>query len=159
MRRDALHALGEIGNPSAHPAVAAMLTTAGTEKDAVVRKAAVEALSHLVEPEDRESAAELYPLLRDKDSETRLDAAFVLATIGGRVAVKALPVLCAALKDGDPRVQELAAAKIGDIGREAAPAVEDLGRALVEANEPKVRCNAAVSLGASARLPKRLCRT
>jgi HEAT repeat protein len=84
--------------------------------------------------------------LNDKDSETRLDAAFVLATIGGPVAVEALPVLRAALKDGDSHIQELAAAKIGDIGKDAAPAVEDLGRALVEAKEPEVRRNAALSL-------------
>ncbi len=149
VRRDALHALGEIGNPTAHPAVATMLKTAGAESNGVVRKAAVEALSKpdFVGPEDRGSAPGLYPLLKDKDSETRYDAAFVLATIGGSVAVAALPVLRAGLKDADPRIQELAAAKIGDIGKDAAPAVEDLGRALVEAKEPKVRCNAAVSLG------------
>jgi HEAT repeat protein len=147
VRRDALHALGEIGNPTAHPAVASMLRTAGSAGAGVVRKAAVEALSHLVGPEDGKSAPELYPLLNDKDSETRLDAAFVLATIGGPVAVEALPVLRDALKDGDSHIQELAAAKIGDIGKDAAPAVEDLGRALVEAKEPKVRINAAISLG------------
>jgi HEAT repeat protein len=124
-----------------------MLKTAGTEKAGVVRKAAVEALSHLVGPEDRKSGQELYPLLTDKDSETRYDAAFVLGTIGGPVAVEALPVLRAGLKDADPRIQELAAAKIGDIGEDAAPAVEDLGRALVEAKEPGVRMNAAISLG------------
>ena len=45
VRRDAMHALGEIGNPTAHPAVATMLKTAGVEKAGVVRKAAVEALS------------------------------------------------------------------------------------------------------------------
>jgi HEAT repeat protein len=154
VRRDALHALGEIGNPTAHPAVASMLKTAGTENAGVVRKAAVEALSHLVGPEDRKAAPELYPLLTDKDSETRLDAAFVLATIGGPVAVEALPVLRAALKDNDAHVQELAAAKIGDIGKDAAPAVEDLGRALVEAKDPMVRRNAALSLGRIGRASK-----
>jgi HEAT repeat protein len=147
VRRDALHALGEIGNPTAHPAVPTMLKTAGIEKAGVVRKAAVEALSHLVGPEDSKSGQELYPLLTDKDSETRYEAAFVLGTIGGPVAVEALPVLRAGLKDADPRIQELSAAKIGDIGKDAAPAVEDLGRALVEASDPKVRCNAAISLG------------
>jgi HEAT repeat protein len=146
VRRDAMHALGEIGNPTAHPAVATMLKTAGMEKAGVVRKAAVEALSHLVGPEDRKSGQELYPLLTDKDSETRYDAAFVLGTIGGPVAVEALPVLRAGLKDADPRIQELAAAKIGDIGKNASPAVEDLGRALVEAKEPGVRMNAAIAL-------------
>ena len=146
VRRDALHALGEIGKTAAHPAVATMLKTAGTEKAGVVRKAAVEALFDLVGPEDRKSAHELYPLLTDKDSETRLHAAFVLASIGGSEAVAALPVLRAALKNDDPNLQELAAAKIGDIGPDAAPAVEDLGRALVTAKELKVRLNAAVSL-------------
>jgi HEAT repeat protein len=154
VRRDALHALGEIGNPTAHPAVAAMLRTAGTENAGVVRKAAVEALSHLVGPEDRKAAPELYPLLTDKDSETRLDAAFVLATIGGAVAVEALPVLRAALKDNDSHIQELAAAKIGEIGKDAAPAVEDLGRALVAAKDPMVRRNAALSLGRIGRASK-----
>ena len=71
--------------------------------------------------------------MTDKDSETRYDAAFVLGTIGGPVAVEALPRARAGLKDADSRIQELAAAKIGDIGKDASPAVEDLGRALVEA--------------------------
>jgi HEAT repeat protein len=148
VRRDALHALGEIGNPTAHPAVAAMLRTAEQERAGVVRKAAVEALLKLVGKEDRKSAAELYPLLRDQDFETRLDAAYILAAIGGSAAVEALPVMRAALNAADPHVQELAAANIGYIGKEAAPAVEDLGRALVEAKEPKVRLNAALSLAA-----------
>src|SRR4029077_20876681 len=93
VRRDALHALGELGNPTAHSAVSAMMKAAGAETDAVVRKAAVEALSHLVGPDDRGDAPALYPLLRDKDSETRYNAAFVLGLIGGREALEALTVL------------------------------------------------------------------
>jgi len=146
VRRDALHALGDVGNPTAHPAVSAMLNAAGSESDPVVRKAAVEALSRLVGPEDRADAAALYPLLKDKDSETRYNAAFVLGKIGGTEAVEALPVLREALKDRDPHFQELAAASIGGLGKDAAPAVEDLGAALVGAKEPAVRENAAISL-------------
>jgi len=146
VRRDALHALGEVGNPTAHSAVPAMLKTAGAETDAVVRKAAVEALAHLVGKEDRENASDLYPLLQDKDSETRFNAAFVLGIIGGKEAVEALPALVEALKDQDPHFQELAAGTLGNLGPDAAPAVEDLGRALVEAKPPKVRVNAALAL-------------
>ena len=146
VRRDALHALGEVGNPTAHPAVQAMLKTAAAEKDAVVRKAAAEALAHLVGKEDREYASELYPLLSDKDSETRYNAAFVLGIIGGKEAVEALPTLRTALKDPDPHFQELAAAAIQNIGPDAAAAVEDLGDALTTAKEPRVRENAALAL-------------
>ena len=123
IRRDALHALGEVGNPTAHPAVQAMLKTARAETDGVVRKAAAEALAHLVGKEDREYASELYPLLADKDSETRFNAAFVLGIIGGKEAVEALPTLRTALKDPDPHFQELAAAAIQNIGPDAAAAV------------------------------------
>ena len=50
------------------------------------------------------------------------------------MAVEALPVGSSGSQGTQIRgtVQELAAAKIGDIGKEAAPAVEELGRALVE---------------------------
>ena len=146
VRRDALHALGEVGNPTAHSAVPAMLKTAGAETDAVVRKAAVEALAHLVGKEDRDNAAELYPLLQDKDSETRFNAAIVLGVIGGREAVKALPTLVEALKDQDPHFQELAAAALQNLGPDAAPAVAALGDALTNAKAPKVRDNAALAL-------------
>ena len=139
VRRDALHALGEVGNPTAHPAVQAMLQTAASEKDGVVRKAAVEALAHLVGKEDREYAGELYPLLKDKDSETRYNAAFVLGIIGGKEAVEALPTLMEALKDQDPHFQELAAAALQNIGPDAAPAAKSLGDALMASKEPKVR--------------------
>ena len=150
VRRDALHALGDIGNPTAHSAVAAMLKTAGTETDAVVRKAAVEALARgpdaLVGKEDRENAGELYPLLRDKDPETRFNAAFVLGIIGGKEAVEALPTLVEALKDQNPHFQELAAAALQNIGPDAAPAAAALGDALTTAKEAKVRDNAALAL-------------
>jgi HEAT repeat protein len=147
VRRDALHALGEVGNPTAHPAVSAMLKTVGSESDGVVRKAAVEALSHLVGPVDKEDAHELYRLLTDKDPETRFNAAFVLAKIGGPdAAAQALPTLQEALKDSDVHFQELAASAFGGLGKDAAPAVPDLGKVLTEAQEPDVRRNAAVSL-------------
>ena len=148
VRRDALHALGEVGNPTAHPAVPAMLQAAGAETDGVVRKAAVEALSKLVGKEDGADAPALYPLLKDKDSETRYNAAFVLGGIGGTPAAEALPVLREALKDDDPHFQEQAAAALGGLGKDAAPAVPDLGQALVGAKEPRVRINAALSLAA-----------
>ena len=146
VRRDALHALGEVGNPTAHPAVRAMLQTAAAERDGVVRKAAVEALAHLVGKEDREDAAELYPLLKDKDPETRYNAAFVLGIIGGKEAAEGLPVLVEALKDRDQHFQELAAAALQNIGPDAAPAAEALGDVLTASKEPKVRANAALAL-------------
>jgi HEAT repeat protein len=146
VRRDALHALGEVGNPTAHSAVSAMLKTAGLETDAVVRKAAVEALSHLVGPDDRADAPSLYPLLTDKDPETRLAAAFVLGAIGGREALEALPALREALRSDDSHIQEEAAVALGGLGKDGAPAVEDLGWALTEAKEPDVRQRAALAL-------------
>ena len=146
VRRDALHALGEVGNPTAHSAVAAMMKAAGAERTAVVRKAAVEALSKLVGPDDRADAPALYPLLQDKDSETRYGAAIVLGTIGGAEAREALPALREALNGQDPHFQESAAAAIGGLGKDGAPAVGDLGKALTEAKEPDVRRNAALSL-------------
>ncbi len=146
VRRDALHALGDIGNPTAHPAVSAMMTAAGKERNAVVRKAAVEALSKLVGPDDRADSRSLYPLLSDKDPETRYNAAIVLGTIGGPEALEALPVLVQALGDEDPHFQELAAAALGGLGKDGGPAVDALGRALTEAKAPEVRINAAISL-------------
>ena len=61
VRRDAMYALGEVGNPTAHPAVSAMMQAAGTESSGVVRKAAVEALSKLVGPDDKADAPLFIP--------------------------------------------------------------------------------------------------
>ncbi|HVS37798.1 MAG TPA: HEAT repeat domain-containing protein, partial [Gemmataceae bacterium] len=146
VRRDAMHALGDIGNPVAHAAVSAMMKAAGTEGNGVVRKAAVEALSKLVGPDDRADSKSLYPLLSDKDPETRYGAAVVLATIGGPEAAQALPVLREALLGDDPHFQELAAAAVGGLGKDGGSAVDLLGQVLTQAKEPDVRRNAALSL-------------
>ncbi len=52
-----------------------------------------------------------------------------------------------ALKDKDPAVQEVAAARLADHGSAAAPAVVALARVLEDSPHPAVRRNAAIALG------------
>src|SRR5262249_55140281 len=67
--------------------------------------------------------------------------------IGGAEAAPALPALREALRDEDEQAQALAAAALGGLGPEAAPAVTDLARALAESKGVAVRRNAALALG------------
>jgi HEAT repeat protein len=148
VRRDAAAALGLIGQPQARGGVKPLLNLVQNEQDDVVRKSALEALAHLVGPEDRNSAKILYPLLESTDPELKLGAAFVLSNMGGREAVKALPILRDTLnEDKDPQMQAKAAVALSNIGPDAAPAVPDLTNALDATRDPQVRRNSALALG------------
>jgi HEAT repeat protein len=153
VRRDAAGALGEIGRllddkkhalPS--PAVAPLLGHLKNDPNAVVRKAALDALVSLIGPEDKEAAPDLKKLLDDKDKEIARGAAFALGHIGGKEAEDALPMLQKALKDEDPVIRELATDALGNIGEAAAPALRELIEALKD-KKPEIRRNAAIALG------------
>ncbi len=148
VRRDAAAALGSVGRPVALASVAPLLDLLGREKDDVVQRTALEALSHLVGEEHRRTpTGALEALLTNPDEEVQRGAAFVLARIGGEKAVPAVPVLRKALKDDDVQVQGLAAAGLAVIGKEATPAVPDLAQALRESKDLLVRRNSALALG------------
>jgi HEAT repeat protein len=149
VRRDAAGALGEIGNPLARPGAAALLDRLPQEKDGVVRRTALHALSFLAGPEDQASAGVLADILDDAaaDEETRWDAAFVLASVGGKNAEKALPYLRKALQGSDTQLQEQAAAAVARLGLTGKPAIEDLGQILGTAKQAGARRNAAIALG------------
>jgi HEAT repeat protein len=149
VRRDAAGALGEFGEVVGAPAVAPLMNLLAMESDAVVCKIAVGSLTNLVSAKHRSTPAEgLQRLLKDRDPETQLSAALVLAKIGGAKAAAALPVLQKALKDEDTHVQSLAAATLAKMGPDAAPAVVDLARALKDSPDRETRRNAALALGA-----------
>ena len=97
-------------------------------------------LADLLEP--------LHQLLKNEDDDTARLAAFALARVGGSSARAALPVLIKALSDPDLKVQEKAATFLGEMGPEAAEAVEVLGAALVRQGNGTgtVRARAAVAL-------------
>ncbi len=148
VRRDAAGALGLMGRPAAANSVTQLLGLVEREKDDVVVKSALEALSRLVGDEHREaSTAALVRLLDNPDEDVQRGSAFVLARIGGDKAVPALGVLRKALKDDDVQVQGLAAAALAGIGKEAAPAVPDLAQALRDSKDLIVRRNSALALG------------
>jgi HEAT repeat protein len=148
VRRDAAAALGEVGRPAARPGAAALFELLGEEKDGVVRRTVLQALSQLAGPEDKGSTSVLVKILEDAsaDEETRWDAAFVLAGIGGPDIRRAVPPIQEALKGDDPHLQELAAAAAARLGPAAKSIVEDLGKVLTAAKEPSARRNAAVAL-------------
>jgi HEAT repeat protein len=147
VRRDSAGALGAIGASASRSGVPALMSLVKVESDEVVKKTALDALSHLAGPEHRPIAGSLGRLLRDPDVEIARGAALVLAKIGGPEAAGAVPVLRRALADDDTSVQELAAAALANLGPEAEPATTDLARALLHAPSPAVQRNAALALG------------
>jgi HEAT repeat protein len=151
VRRDTAFALGALGKSSGPKSIRAagrpLLDLVRAESDEVVRKTALGALATVVDPEHLPYARDLYPLLDDKDPETKVGAAYVLGNMGGEAAKRALPVLRNALTDPDPSVQALAAATLANAGKDAAAfAVDDLAKALVVSREPGVRRNCCVAL-------------
>ena len=124
-----------------------MLKTAGVEKAGVVRKAAVEALSHLVGREDRKSGQELYPLLGTKTPKLATTPRLYSVQSAAQWRSRRCPWRCAASRT-PTRASRNGGGEDRRIGKDAAPAVEDLGRALVEAKEAGVRMNAAIALAA-----------
>jgi HEAT repeat protein len=174
VRRDAAGALGAIGAPAGDDAQATPLTRAAAaallerlpdEKDGVVRRTALQALSRVAGPEDRGSANVLTAILDDPaaDEESRWDAAFVLASMGGPDGAKGLPYLRKALQSSDTQLQEQAAVAVARLGADGRAAIEDLGQVVANATDSRARRNAAVALGSIAKqfhdsktpLPKR----
>jgi HEAT repeat protein len=145
VRRDAAAALGEVGSPTAGPALRPLIAAIAREKDAAVRSVAVSSLVGLVGPKDKDVAAELRGLFRADDREVRRGAALAMANVGGADAKAAVPVLLDALRDDDATARELAAAALAKMGEAAAEAVPALGKALSD-RSPLVRRNAALAL-------------
>jgi HEAT repeat protein len=146
VRRDAAGALGAVGKAGA-AGVAPLIALVKSEPDEVVKKTALEALSHLAGPEHRPHAPGLEPLIEARDPEVALNAALVLARIGGDEAKRGLPALRRALKDADPHVQELATAALANLGPNAEPAMYDLADTLTNTKNPTVvRRNAALAI-------------
>jgi HEAT repeat protein len=146
VRRDAAAALGKVGRPRGSPGAKPLVELVKAEKDGVVRKSALDALTHLVTRDDGALAAELEPLLESKDAEFARSVAFVMAGIGGKQAARSVDVLRKALADADVSVQAQAAAALAGLERDAAPAVYDLTRALSSSRDPFVRRNCALAL-------------
>jgi HEAT repeat protein len=91
--------------------------------------------------------AELAQKLKDKDSDTRRDAARALAEMGAE-AKPAVPALVAALKDSDLYVRRFAAQALGEIGPAAEAGVPNLTAILKDSKEKKeAQEAAALALG------------
>ncbi|MHB1421701.1 MAG: HEAT repeat domain-containing protein [Gemmataceae bacterium] len=146
VRRDAagaLGAMGKAGKKAGRPLIAMLKS----ETDNVVKKTALDSLAYLVGPEQADAAKDLEPLLKAEDPEVRLNAAFVLARIGGDAAAQGLPVLREALKNGEPNIQELVAAALVNLGPNAKPAMHDLADMLTnEKNSVRLRRNSALAI-------------
>lgn len=150
VRRDAATALGDIGLPTAAPALKPLLDLADRESkketgDPVVFRTALDKVVTLIVEGDQTLASRLLPFLESDDPEIVLTAAFGLANLGGPASRLALKALREALRHEDPVVQEQAAAALGHMRKEAAPAVLDLTEAL-DARSLGVRSKAVVAL-------------
>lgn len=145
VRRDVATALGYLGK-AAVAAVPALMDMVKSEPDAVVRKAALASLVPLVGPDHRKFARDLVPLLKDKDEETAVDSAVVLAKIGGEEANDAVPVLQKALKDPDAEVQVKAVTALSEMGPQAKEAIFSLAEVMRQSKILRVRCGAAMAL-------------
>lgn len=132
------------GKPPPDRGSVAMVIERLRDDDAVVRRAAADALG------DFGGAAEpaipaLTEALRDPDPDTRWRAASALGDIGPSSA-PAVPVLVETLRDEHAGVRRAAAGALGDIGPAAAQAVPALVE-LLEDQEDVVRESAASALG------------
>jgi HEAT repeat protein len=152
VRRDAAAAVGEIGRLRGrndellpNPAVAPLLQMFHTEKDATIRKVAIDALVNAVTAQDKGAAGGLRQLLEDKDPEIARGAALALGNIGGTEANQAVRVLRDALRKGDPLSRIQASAALANIGEGASIIVGDLIAALDD-KEPQIRRNIALGL-------------
>jgi HEAT repeat protein len=150
--RKVLKNLGGIGLESAAPARRAVIQEF---KDAVQRGdgnavlVILEKMANLCESENAKLSGTVQPilgLLRNEDPDTVRLAAFALARVGGPTARSAVPVLRAALRDFDTKVQEQAATFIGEMGQDAGDAAADLGDALRPDHTARVRARAAIAL-------------
>jgi HEAT repeat protein len=146
VRRDAASALGSMGKAGT-AAGESLIGLVKSEPDEVVKKTALDSLSHLAGPEHQKYAQGLESLLDSKDPEIALGTAIVLARIGGEEASRAVDVLRQALKNPDAQKQEMAAAALASLGAIAAPAMHDLANTLNNAdNATIVRRNAALAI-------------
>jgi HEAT repeat protein len=92
------------------------------------------------------SIPQLAAQLKSADWAERFHAAFTLGQMGpgARAAVLSLTE---AVGDADPNVRKMVAQALGNVGPEAAAAVEVLGDVLFDDAEPAVRRRAATALG------------
>jgi HEAT repeat protein len=146
VRRDAAGALGSMGK-KATTSAAPLIRLVESEPDEVVKKTALDSLSYVAGPENKEYASGLVPLLKNNDLEIALKTAIVLVRIGGDEAPRGVSVLRKALKDTDPENQKLAAVALGGLGTAAAPAMYDLADAVAETkNRADIRGHAALAI-------------
>jgi HEAT repeat protein len=152
VRRDAAAAVGEIGRVRGpndeqlpNPAIVPLLQMFRKEKDATIRKVAIDALVNAVSARDKGVAGELTRLLQDKDPDIVRGAALALGNIGGEEANQAISALRDALKKGDVVARVQSSAALANIGDGAATIVDDLIAALDD-KEPLVRRNVALAL-------------
>jgi HEAT repeat protein len=152
VRRDAAQALGVIGR-DAHVAVPALLKRFRGDPDAVVKKAALDALVNTITQDDKDALPDLLQALHNPDADVAKSAALALANLGGAGAKEAVPFLIKALKDDDDPTRRLAAAALANIGEYAVRALPDLTAALGD-RDADVRRLAALALGRMGPLAK-----
>lgn len=148
VREAAALALGRCGF-AARTAVAA-LASALQDEDGRVRAASAEALGR-IGGDAREALPDLVLALKDKKNDvlTRSYAAFALGRIGSPDARPAVPPLGDVVADAaaPEDVRKAAAEALGRMGKDAAPAVAALGKALGRDGPLPVRQAAAAALG------------
>jgi len=112
-----------------------------------VRRAALNVLVRVVDPNDRVAIPSLIAAMEDRDIENRRNAALALSNIGGEGTGKAIPILLEAAKNGDTELRRLAVLAIRNIGPAGSAAVNDLIGILENEKDAKTREYAALALG------------
>lgn len=136
VRQFVAYALGEIGPGAAEAASA--LALALDDGESPVRSAAAEALG-AIGPAAKEHAPALTQRLSDSGDYVRIKAAFALWRIDPRRAGESAAVLAKELSSKDGFVRGTAAMRLGEMGKDAAPAVGALIQVLYSGKESSHR--------------------
>jgi HEAT repeat protein len=132
VQRDAAKSIGQFEADVAKKALPELIACC-TIKNSQVRLAALNVLINIIEENDPKAGASVAQALDDPDMEVKLNAAFVLSSIGGKESLRAIPILVDALKQrANKELRGQAAIAIYNFGPEAHETVPTLIQALAD---------------------------
>lgn len=146
VQRDAAKSIGRFKEDVARKALTELVACCQV-KNSQVRFAALNVLINILDEGDTKAAASIGEALDDPDLEVKQNAALALSTLGGKEAIRAIPILVDALKQkGNKELRSSAAIAIYNIGSDAHSAVQPLIQVLAD-DDPDLHTDAALALG------------